>query len=184
MPELSQIEYRRKLLELTQKQLAKKTNISQSLIAKIESGKVKPNYGFAKRLFDTLTRLESEKMREKEKTAKEIMTKNIVSCTTSQTLSTVGGTMVKNSISQIPVFDNGRIVGSISERTLISAQINHDAKEASILPLSKIMEPTFPIVDIATTRSVLYSLLRHCQAVLVVNKGKIVGIVSRADLLR
>lgn len=54
LPSLDEIAKRRKLLGLTQKQLAKIAGVSQSFIAKIESGKIDPSYSKAKAIFDTL----------------------------------------------------------------------------------------------------------------------------------
>jgi predicted transcriptional regulator len=184
LPELSQIQNRRKMLGITQKQLAKEAEVSQSLIAKIEAGTVQPNYVFTKRIFETLTRLENEKLADKEKTAEEIMTKDIIGCVSSQTMREASQRMVKHDISQIPVFEDDRVVGSLTERGIIEAQTKYGAEEAFNMHVSKVMGPPFPIVDASTLRSTLYSILHHYQAVVVTKKGKVIGIVSRADLLR
>ncbi len=182
-PELSNIEIKRKILGITQKQLAAEAKVSQSLIAKIESGKLKPGYILAKQIFETLNRIENEKPHTNEKTAKELMAKNIISCTTSQTIREASQKLINYGVSQLPVFENGNIVGTITERCIIEAQSKYGQKTFHNL-VSKIMEPPLPIIDISTTRSALYSLMRHYQAVLVTEKGKPVGIIARADLMR
>ena len=45
---------------LTQTDLAKKANVSQSLIAKIESGKIDPTFTKTKKIFETLSYLEKK----------------------------------------------------------------------------------------------------------------------------
>ena len=49
IPDIKEIKHNRMLLGLTQKDLASKTGISQSIIAKIESNKVSPSYEIIKR---------------------------------------------------------------------------------------------------------------------------------------
>lgn len=183
LPELSSIVIKRKILELTQKQLAQEADVSQSLIAKIESGKIEPSYSIAKRIFETLHRLESGKQSSKEKTIKEIMTSNIIYCTSSQTIREASKKLIKNDISQLPIFEGEKVVGTITERCIIDAQSKYGEVIAH-MPINKIMEPPLPLLDTSTSASILYSFMRHYQAVLVTEKGKVVGIISRADLMR
>ncbi|MEM2547192.1 MAG: helix-turn-helix domain-containing protein, partial [Candidatus Bathyarchaeia archaeon] len=59
LPSLDEIAKRRKLLGLTQKQLAKIAGVSQSFVAKVESGKIDPSYSKVKAIFDVLERMEA-----------------------------------------------------------------------------------------------------------------------------
>ena len=52
LPELSEIKAKRKHLGLSQSGLSVKTGVSQSLIAKLEAGKISPSYLSAKKIFD------------------------------------------------------------------------------------------------------------------------------------
>jgi len=54
IPSLSEIRKRRKALGLTQSGLARRAGVSQSLIAKVESGRLDPAYGKARKIFETL----------------------------------------------------------------------------------------------------------------------------------
>ena len=54
---------------LTQSKLADKSGVSQSLIAKVESGLIDPGYSSVKKIFDTLDSLQSENT----STAKDLM---------------------------------------------------------------------------------------------------------------
>lgn len=58
LPNLDEIGRRRRLLVLSQKELAKISGVSQSMIAKIESGRISPSYQKTKAIFDTLEGLE------------------------------------------------------------------------------------------------------------------------------
>ena len=54
LPELDDFQKRRKLLKLTQKQLAKQAGVSQSLIAKMESKRIEPSYNKVKMIDQAL----------------------------------------------------------------------------------------------------------------------------------
>ena len=60
LPPLEEVAQKRKMLNLTQKQLAKLAGVSQSLIAKLESKKIDPSYTKVKAIFDALERLETK----------------------------------------------------------------------------------------------------------------------------
>ena len=72
--ELSQIKRVRKSFGLTQAELARHAGVSQSLIAKVESGRIDPTYTKTKKIFETLNSLEKQK----EVKAGDIMAKKIV----------------------------------------------------------------------------------------------------------
>jgi len=73
--ELEEIKKIRKSLGLTQTELAKQANVSQSIIAKIESGKIDPTLSKAKKIFDALSFFEKKH----EIKAEEIMNRKIIS---------------------------------------------------------------------------------------------------------
>jgi len=52
------------------------------------------------------------------------------------------------------------------------------------LPTEDIMEEAFPQVGEDAPLSMISSLLQTYQAVLVAKKGQVVGIITKADLLR
>ena len=104
MEELSELKKYRKRLNLTQKELAKRANVSQSLIAKIESGKIDPSYTNAKKIFETLSLLE-EKI---ELTARDIMYKRVIYGKSSDTLKDTIQKMRQKNISQMPVLKHNK----------------------------------------------------------------------------
>jgi len=61
LPKIEEIERRRKSLGLGQKQLAKMVDVSQSMIAKIETGRINPSYIKTKAIFDLLESLERKR---------------------------------------------------------------------------------------------------------------------------
>ena len=115
--ELSEIKKIRKSLGLTQSDLAKRSNISQSLIAKIESGKIDPTFTKTKRIFETLNDMENKE----EIKAEELMTQKIISVSPNNNINESINKMKKFSISQLPVIEDQKVVGLVSESTLIDA---------------------------------------------------------------
>jgi len=87
------------------------------------------------------------------------------------------------SVSQIPVLDNGQSVGGLIEGTLMARALAQPALLER--PVSEIMEPPFPEVDAGTAVDRVGAMLtRERPAALVRRDGKLVGIVSRYDVLQ
>ena len=172
--ELAEIKKIRKSLGLTQTDLSKLANVSQSLIAKIESGKIDPTFTKTKKIFETLNDLEKKE----EIKAEEVMNKKIVSIMPSDNINDSVNKMKKFGISQMPVIDDQKVVGLVSESTLLDALINKKGKK-----ISDIMEESPPIVSKTASVQVISNLLKHYPMVLVSESGKLIGLITKADLL-
>jgi len=183
LPEIANIRRKRKLLDITQKELSKRTGISQSFIAKLESGRINPSYSHAKRIMDTLEALDSRER--KDISTQRLCHGKILRIRSSEKLSEVARLMRKHGISQLPVFDGKRVVGSVSEKNLIDAMLKEKNYErVARMRASDIMEAPFPIVQKETPSEAVVSLLRSVDAVLMADRGEIVGIVTKADLVK
>jgi cystathionine beta-synthase len=85
-------------------------------------------------------------------------------------------------ISQLPVMDGGRPVGSVQEVSL--ARILHDGKDPSQVPISEVMARPLPVMDVHTHLDEAYRLLlAGYTGVLATLEGKVVDIVTRIDLI-
>ena len=129
---------------------------------------MEPTFSVARRIFDALQPTQ-------QKLAKDIMTKDVHTLSPSAPLKKALSLMKEHNISQIPITQYGHIIGIITERSLLhtpEATLAQDAYD--ILP---------PIVDAETKTAVLRSLFEHTAIVLVQEKGKLVGVIARIDLL-
>lgn len=180
LPELSEISRKRRILGISQVQLAKLAGVSQSLVAKVENGSVVPSYSNAKAIFDVLTSHE-----EKEGlTAGSVMISKVLAVKESDRLSKVLRLFKEEGISQVPVFDGQRVVGSISEQTIVDLVSKGRDVRSSKVFVEEVMDDSFSVVDQDTPLSIVSSLLKYNSAVLVSKKGKVNGIITKADLIR
>ncbi len=172
--ELNEIKKIRKNLGLTQTELSKRANVSQSLIAKIESGKIDPTFTKTKKIFETLSDLENKE----EVKAEELMNKKIISLVPGNDVKESVNKMKKFGISQMPVIDAHKVVGLVSESTLLDALMTKKHKK-----ISDIMEEAPPIVSKTASVQIISSLLKHYPMVLVSESGRLIGLITKADLL-
>lgn len=180
-PPLEEIAQKRRMLGLKQAELAKLAGVSQSLIAKLESGKIDSSYTKVKTIFEVLERLEVKTKIQ----AGKVLHNKIVGIQKSEPVSKVVQLMKHHGYSQLPVFDGKHPVGSISEKTILSQILaGKDLAQISKLPTEEVMEEAFPQVDEDAPLSLISSLLQVYSAVLVTKKGTVVGIITKADLLR
>ncbi|RLI08730.1 transcriptional regulator [Candidatus Bathyarchaeota archaeon] len=181
LPTLETIAARRRRLGLTQTELAELAGVSQSYIAKLEARKIEPSYSRVKAILEALQRLEQKQ----ETKASEIMTPEVVGVQVRDPVQRAVALMREHGYSQLPVFDSERSVGSVSEGTLIDKIVNgREGPSITGRPISEIMDDAFPQVSEDAPVSLLTSLLRIYPAVLVSSKGRITGIVTKADLLK
>jgi predicted transcriptional regulator len=181
IPTLEDIAKRRKQLGLKQSELAKMAGVSQSLIAKLEAGTIDSSYTKVKKIFDVLERLEFKTKVQTEK----IVHNDVLSIQKNQSISEVVKIMKDHGYSQLPVFNGKHSVGSISEKAILHQILSgKDLEEISKLPTEDIMEEAFPQIDEDAPLSLITSLLQTYSAVLVSKKGVVIGIITKADLLR
>ena len=184
----SEIRARRLELGLTQAQLAELAGVTQAYIAKIEAGTADPKISTLEKILETLekTAIEKEKTAsEKHVTAEEMMATPVISVKPDDKIEKAAKLMNSYKISQLPVIDGDTQVGSISEATLMH-QLT-DGKDMSKLvrrSIKEIMESPFPTVSKDTNVETIYYLLDHSPAVLVVDRGKAIGILTKADALK
>lgn len=176
MLSLNEIKQMRKNLGLTQKQLAEKARVSQSLIAKIESGKIDPTYHNVQRIFYALNEL----TRHEGKKADDIMNRHIVFLKPDNKANDAVAVMKKHAISQIPIIVNKRVLGIVLETTIL----NNLDKKLDSLHLREIMEDAPPIIPKETDIGVISDMLKHFPLLIVQDSGRLKGIITKSDLFK
>ncbi len=180
LPELAEIKSRRKALGITQMELSKQAGVSQSLIAKIESGNIVPSYSNAKKLFDFFEMMHKGQQLK----AKDFMTQKVISVKPESELREAIKLMEKNSVSQLPVISDGKNLGTISEKNALEHINSGDAEKVLSSKVENVMEEAMPQITEDTPFELISSMLAHYSGVSVVSKGKIAGIITKADLLK
>ena len=174
--ELREIKRIRKRLGIGQKELAKAARVSQSLIAKVEAGKIEPAYNKVKGIFEAL-----ESFEEKEEVkAKELMHKKVVFVGLKDKVKEVIKVMKKKGISQLPVLAGGKVCGLVSEKGILDKMIEGNIEKMRV---EEVMMDSPPIVSLETSEKVVLELLKENQVVLVAEKGEVKGLISKSDVL-
>ncbi|MBI2656162.1 CBS domain-containing protein [Candidatus Woesearchaeota archaeon] len=172
--ELEEVKKIRKKLGMTQTELANRAGVSQSLIAKIESGRIDPTYTKTRKIFAALSELEKKE----EIKAEQLMTGRILSISPSASIKEAIARMKKFQISQLPVIENHKSIGLVSESTILDALLNSKGRQ-----VKDVMQESPPIVSKTTSIQVISNLLKHYPMVLVSEEGSLVGLVTKSDLL-
>ncbi len=165
----------RRKLGLTQIDLAKKSGVSQSLIAKIESKRVDPTYSNWIKIEKAI----SDLGKNHEICAEEIMQKKVIFVDAQEDAKKAIEIMKKHEISQMPVMESGKIIGIISESTILDSIMNGQ----SINKVKTMMEEAPPIISKTTSVDVISSLLKFFSLIIVSEKGKYIGLITKADLI-
>lgn len=176
--DITKVKEIRTKLGLTQAELADRANVSQSLIAKVENGTLIPSYEKGRKILDVLEDILSDEIDDGDLI--DICNKNIIYVRPDDTVKKALNLMRDNAISQMPIIEDGTILGSISERCLLH---NFDDIKRN-QKVKTIMDESFPIIDISSDIDLVKDALKYYPSVIVSDKGDIVGIISKADLLR
>ena len=175
LPRLETIKEERKKLNLTQKKLAIMTGVSTSMINQIESGRCKPSYDTAKKIFESLAKLERQTSTHK---AGDICSEKIVRLTPNDTINDAGKKMEEKKIDQIPIFDGDKLKG------LITINIVAEYTERKDTIIKNVITPKPPVIDSETPANALSQLIRISGCVLVEKNKKIIGIITATDILK
>lgn len=184
LPRLDSIREMRTRIGVTQKRLADMAGVSTSMINQIESGRTKPGYETARRIFDSLVTLEG---RSSSHTAGDFCCTEIVRLAPGDKLRDAISHMRAFSISQVPVFDGESPVGIVTEDGIVRHLADGGQSGAApddAVPIAGAMDPPPPIVDYETPANVLVPLLRFTKCILVSRKARIVGIITASDALK
>jgi len=107
--------------------------------------------------------------------------KTLVSVAPSDSVAGALEKMDELGLTQIPVLEEGRAVGSLRESRVLAKVVRN--RELLNSPVSEVMEASFPILDVDASLSEVTRRLQTSQAVLVEEYRRIIGIITRHDVL-
>jgi len=181
LPDFSQIKNLRKSLNISQKELGEKLQISQSTISRIENGTMDPPYSKFKIIYEFLENEKRSRKRSK-KHAKDILTPEVISIKPQSTVKDAVELMTKYNISQIPILENNQNYGSITSKK-IQKYITDDPVILK-LKVTDIKELPFPEVEKNWNVKDISSLLLNYPAVLVKEDKIFIGIITDSNFLK
>jgi cystathionine beta-synthase len=105
----------------------------------------------------------------------------LVSVSPTETVAEALARMDEKGVTQLPVIEEGRSIGSVRENRVLTRVVrNRELLEARV---SEAMEASFPIVDVDASSEEVTRRLQTSAAVLVEEYGRIIGIITRHDVL-
>ncbi len=114
--------------------------------------------------------------------AKPKTTQTLIAVDPKATIRTALDLFRANDISQLPVLDKGKSVGTVTDNDLMSAVLEDNTKIDQ--PVTTLMEPSYPVVGAGSPiEHVIDYLKRKDSAVLVEEDHKIIGILTRYDVI-
>ena len=140
LPRLDSIREMRTRIGVTQRRLADMAGVSTSMINQIESGRTKPGYETASRIFDSLVTLEGKSSSH---TAGDFCSTELVRLAPADTLRDAITHMQAFSISQVPVFDGESPVGIVTEDGIVRHIADGERSGAApdSVPIASAMDP-------------------------------------------
>ncbi|MEF8812251.1 MAG: CBS domain-containing protein [Halovenus sp.] len=175
LPTPEDLRERRNDLGLTQSDLAERADVSQPLIARIEGGDVDPRLSTLRRIVNALQEAEGGLLR-----AADLMHSPVISVAPDASVRETTELMDEKSYSQVPVLRDGTPQGIIG----MSDIRQRTGENVGDLPVAEVMGEAVTTVEPDATIDAVDAHLDHNDAVLVVEDGKTVGIITEADVAR
>ena len=178
IPTPAELREKRIRMGLKQADVARMAGISQSMVARIEAGSVDPRVSTLAKIVEVLQAAEHSEI-----TASEVMSAPVYSVAPDDPVSRAVEIMSQNSISQLPVLENGVPIGCISESAIMNAMEKGGFHQTHRRLVQDYMEPCFPTVPPTAPIDTIVHLLHHSHAVIVLDKGEVQGVITKHDLI-
>ncbi|PSP98350.1 transcriptional regulator [Halobacteriales archaeon QS_4_70_19] len=175
LPTAAELRERRKTdLDMTQSELAEMAGVSQPLIARIEGGDVDPRLSTLRRIVNAMNEAEGAIKR-----AEDIMNEDLTFVSRDDSVAAAIDLMGEAGFSQLPVVDEGGTpVGLIS-----NSDVRHySADEVDEIPIAEAMSESIVTVGRDATLDEINDYLDHNPAIIVIEDGAMVGIITEADV--
>jgi cystathionine beta-synthase len=107
--------------------------------------------------------------------------RELISVAPHETVAEALGRMNDNGVTQVPVLEDGRSVGSIRESRMLAKLLSDGGLINSAV--SDVMDESFPVLEADTSLADIKRKLQRHPAVLVEDFKRITGIITRSDVL-
>ena len=178
LPTSEDLRERRTELGMTQSELAERADVSQPLIARIEGGDVDPRLSTLRRIVNALDEAEGGILR-----ARDLMHSPVVSVEPDAGVHETIDLMDEKGYSQVPVIRDGMPEGLIANSDIRHLR-QQSEENVGELPVAEVMHQSLTTVEPDATLDAVDAHLDHNDAVLVVEDGETVGVVTEADIAR
>jgi len=175
----TEIRRRRLALGVSLGDLAQAVGRSDATLSRIERGQIKPSYELVQRILAFLEAREG--LATPKLTVGDLRSRALVTVSSSTYLTDAAQRMESGGFSQLPVVDDGRVVGAVSESALLRALGQPSNRRIRV---REVLETAYPVVDESFPADLLPPILGRYPAVLVAHRGELTGIVTKADLIR
>ncbi|QYZ77976.1 CBS domain-containing protein [Methanofollis formosanus] len=178
IPTPAEIRAKRIMLGLRQADVASRAGVSQSMVARIESGTVDPRVSTLKKIIQVLKVAEHPAI-----TASQVMHAPVHAVTPDDSITTAVEIMGREDVSQLPVILDGVPIGCISESAIVNTVEQVGLTRAHARKVKDFMESSFPTVPPDVGIETVVHLLQQHHAVLVLDGGKVRGVITKHDLI-
>jgi predicted transcriptional regulator len=187
VPTPQELKELRRKVGLTQSELAARVGISQSLVARIETGQVNPSVLTLKRIL-----IEIESQRKSHSSIRDILKwkgltsklRPLVFIGPNEKVRRAVILMRRLGISQLPVLKGKKNVGSISEGTILRKLTVMESQKVFALSVHEIMDAPFPTIDITeSTDSAFSKIASGIEALLIMDEDRPAGIITKIDII-
>jgi predicted transcriptional regulator len=153
--------------------LSKFSGVSKGTISKIfNKPEFEPSYRIIKTLFEAVEEISTAESRPVE----DLMTHRVVTVELTEPIGSAKVKMLANSISQIPVLSSGKVVGLITEKSILRNPEGGTVADALSYDYA-VVGPDKSIAEIP-------GLIDQLQAIIVMRGAEIVGILTKSDFLK
>ena len=179
----SKIRSARIMLGISQARLAKEANVSQSTIARLEKEcrKLNPSYSMVYNIVNALNRISSGEQTIDQVGVKDLMHSRLIFVKPTDSIKKAIMIMKENDYSQIPVMENGKVLGTVYQKDLIGFASNPTKANIKV---REVMGVPLPEIDENAKVGMIKSVLESWGAAIVKRKNKAVGIVTIYDLFK
>jgi predicted transcriptional regulator len=176
---IAEIRKRRLALGISLGELSRAIGRSDATVSRIERGRIRPSYELVQRIFSYLEAQEGSAT--PRLTVADIASRSLATVEPAASLATAARRLEQGGFSQLPVVEGGHVIGSVSEAGLLRALAQPQASRTRV---RDVLEAAYPVLDPGFPADLLPGLFGRYAAVLVAQRGELIGIATKADLIR